>query len=172
MNAYHTLGTTDNGKTLKFAFVLRHDVLVKQTGNEDVPDFSIYPWKLRTEGTSMFWKKDNRITGHDLWAQDDFRLIPRGVFLYPIFSVNDPNEVSFMLKHEPGEKEDGTFAASEIWIVSIDLINKKLKSRFLYVKEKEEFSRDEAILFERKSDYNEPFLPIEVPKGCILYNTR
>jgi hypothetical protein len=76
------------------------------------------------------------------------------------------------LKHEPGEKEDGTFAASEIWIVSIDLINKKLKSRFLYVKEKEEFSRDEAILFERKSDCTEPFLPIEVPKGCILYNTR
>jgi hypothetical protein len=74
----------------------------------------------------MFWQKDNRITGHDLWAQDDFRLIPRGVLLYLIFSVNDPNEVSFMLKLEPGEKEDETFAAFEIWIVSIDLINKKL----------------------------------------------
>jgi hypothetical protein len=68
MNAYHTLGTTDSGDTLKFAFVLRHDdVLVKRTGRDedDVPaDFSVLTWKLRTEGgTSMFWEEDNRIAG-------------------------------------------------------------------------------------------------------------
>jgi hypothetical protein len=164
MNAYHTLGTTDNGDTLKFAFVLRHDLLVKHTGRDEdnVPDFSVLTWKLRTEGTSMFWEEDNGIAGsYNLWTQDDFKLIPRGVLLYPVFSVDDPNVVGFMLKHEPAgeQEEDGTtVAAAEVWIVSIDMIEKKLTSSFLYVKEKEEFSRDEAILFERKSDYIEPFL--------------
>jgi hypothetical protein len=71
------------------------------------------------------------------------------VLLYPVFSADDPNEVGFMLKHEPAgdEQEDGTsFDAAEIWIVSIDMVEKKLRSSFLYLKEKEEFSRDEAIL--------------------------
>ncbi|KAK3136677.1 hypothetical protein QOZ80_5BG0440830 [Eleusine coracana subsp. coracana] len=169
MTAYHTLGTTNNGKDLKFAFVLSNRVVAP---DRDSSDFTVITWKLKIEETSMLWIHDTQITASDLWLQDDFAPIPRDLLLYPTFSVHDPNEVSFVLKHEPTELEDGTYDASQIWIVSVDMLIKKLKSSALYVKEQEEFTPDEAELSERKSMHLEAFIPVEVPKHVNLKGTK
>ncbi|GJM95537.1 hypothetical protein PR202_ga12283 [Eleusine coracana subsp. coracana] len=142
MTAYHTLGTTNNGKDLKFAVVLWNRAVAP---DRDSSDFTVITWKLKVEGTSMLWIDDTQITSSDLWLQDDFAPIPRDLLLHPTFSVNDPNEVSFVLEHEPTELEDGTYDAAQIWMVSVDMLIKKLKSSVLYVTEQEEFTPDELF---------------------------
>ncbi|OEL29478.1 hypothetical protein BAE44_0009504 [Dichanthelium oligosanthes] len=89
-----------------------------------------------------------------------------------VLGKDDPHEVSFILKHESSEQEDGTFDNAQIWLVSIDMIKKKLKSSILYVEDQEDSAPEEAELFERKDWFLEPFLPIEIPKDPSLYDNR
>ncbi|TKW28969.1 hypothetical protein SEVIR_3G364500v4 [Setaria viridis] len=171
LEAYHTLGTTDGGNALKFAFVLWYDGMLKRTCDPDPSNFSITTWKLRIQGNDMVWVEDSWLAAYDLWPHDDdFAHIPRDLLLFPMFSMDDPNEVTFLLKHKPSEQEDGTYDNAQIWLVSIDMIKKKLKSSILYVENQEDSAPEEAELFERKDWLLEPFLPMKLPKDPSSFN--
>ncbi|KAL6622736.1 hypothetical protein ACP70R_032615 [Stipagrostis hirtigluma subsp. patula] len=154
MEAYHMLGTTNAGTTLKFAFVLWHDGIGQERYEPHPYHFSITTWTLR-EKDGMAWEQDNVVTADELWALDEFSHLPRELPLYPSFSADDPNAISFVLKREPREQEDGTYDVGQIWLVAIDMMKKTLKSSILYTNDKD----DE--LSERKMRYLEPFLPVD-----------
>ncbi|CAL4891924.1 unnamed protein product [Urochloa decumbens] len=173
LEAYHTLGTTDGGNALKFAFVLWYDGMLKRTCDPDPSNFSVTTWKLKIEGNSMDWVEDSWMAAYELWPHnDDFAHIPHDLLQFPMFSIDDPNEVTFILKHEPTEQEDGTYDNAQIWLVSIDMIKKKLKSSLIYVEYQEDSAPEEAELFERKDEFLEPFLPIKLPKDDNSVRTQ
>ncbi|KAL6643948.1 hypothetical protein ACP70R_018714 [Stipagrostis hirtigluma subsp. patula] len=170
---YQTVGVTDGGSTMRFVNIVRDDDLVAAC-HAPAPGFTITTWTLRiTEGdSSMVWEKDVVVTADELWALDSFAHLPRGMLSYPVFSLDGPGVICFVLNDKGRAHKKGTYNYSDFWLVAIDMINKTLKSMVLYIKQGDDQSHDEAELFDRKIRCFESFIPCELPHYLNLRDTR
>ncbi|CAN6356318.1 unnamed protein product [Urochloa humidicola] len=170
LEAYHALGATDGGNVLKFTSVSPDepppsDGIVKPVYHPFPNRFVVTTWSLRLAyGNNMAWKKESSITADELRDLDEFDRLPRELLMYPTFNPKNPDIVSFVLK-----KGDGTYDTGEIWLVTINVMKKTVKSSMIYIKNYDDCSPEEAELFGRKIRYFEPFLAAEFSKKISAY---
>ncbi|KAF0895800.1 hypothetical protein E2562_016533, partial [Oryza meyeriana var. granulata] len=105
----------------------------------------------------MEWVKDAVIEADQLWAMEGYdRLLPRIVPQFSLLSMDNPQIIHFVLR------ERFTFDAdTNIWLVTVDMVSKKVLS----------YEDNKAILSEEFDEtaayslfFNTPFFPSKFPK--------
>uniref|UniRef100_A0A0D9WZ04 DUF1618 domain-containing protein n=1 Tax=Leersia perrieri TaxID=77586 RepID=A0A0D9WZ04_9ORYZ len=114
------------GGLLKFVDVDNGDMRSSTGGDCTI----ITTWTLRSLGLGFDrWELDDKIRlEDDLWSLPNYQEspLPRIVPRFPVFSMNSPNAVHFIL-NRPGYSD-------KCWMITVDMKNKSLASYSLYNK--------------------------------------
>nr|TKW00864.1 hypothetical protein SEVIR_8G140100v2 [Setaria viridis] len=161
---YRAVSVVDRGRALKFINITRHDgipfeALKPGTG------FTITCHTLVLGRGSMAWKEDYTVTSGELWEANTPERLPRCILMFPQVDIDRPHVVHFLYI------EFGYYARKKMWVVSIDMSTKTVKSFSLYINGHEGLKTDDADLIdliEQKSVSPWPFLPCEFPKFLNL----
>ncbi|KAF7073047.1 hypothetical protein CFC21_078093 [Triticum aestivum] len=134
------------GNMIKFVNVTRHDgigygELKPRSG------FTITCHTLELGDTPVIgnarWKLDYKITSDELWSANPPEHLPHNILMFPQIDLDMPHLVHFIIS-------EFEFVIKKMWLVSIDMKTKEVKSFAPYISGKEGLETDDADLIRER----------------------